>query len=400
MKTSRHLSSLDPPPLVASLMTPKRALHAATRGLRRAACTVGLLALSLGATWAGAGTILPPSSTIGSTVPTNGDLNPYGIAFVPGGVPAWSTLKPGDVVVSNFNASSNIQGTGTTIVKLVTDGNPITFFQASSGHGLTTALTVLKSGFVLVGNVPTTTNQQNVTVVTPPGSLLVINPQGGLVSELQDSTLLDGPWDMTVLIDNGAHVTAFVSNVLNGTVARIDISIGSGGATLLPSSHIIASGYAFRTDPAALVVGPTGLAYDAQHDVLYVASTGDNAVFAIFGAASLAHDGGKGRLIYQDNAHLRGPLALALAPNGDLVTANGDAVNPDPLQLQVSEIVEFTREGHFVAQMQVDPTVGGAFGLAFGLSSSGQLQFTAVNDITNTATVWTLRPLNPGDNNQ
>ncbi|RKP46100.1 hypothetical protein D7S89_18825 [Trinickia fusca] len=341
--------------------------------------------------------MLPPSSTVASTVPTNGDLNPYGIAFVPSGVPAWSTLKPGDVVVSNFNASSNVQGTGTTIVKLVTDGSPITFFQASPGHGLTTALTVLKSGFVLAGNVPTTTNQQNVTVVAPPGSLLVINPQGGLVTELQDSTLLDGPWDMTVLIDNGSHVTAFVSNVLNGTVARIDLSIGSGGATLLPSSHIIASGYTFRTDPAALVVGPTGLAYDAQHDVLYVASTGDNAVFAIYGAASLTHDGGKGRLIYQDNAHLRGPLALALAPNGHLVTANGDAVNPNPQQ--ASEIVEFTPDGRFIAQMQVDPATGAAFGLAFGLSSSGQVQFAAVNDNTNTATVWTLRPLSTGDDN-
>lgn len=329
-------------------------------------------------------------------MPTNGDLNPYGIAFVPSGVPAWSTLKPGDVLVSNFNASSNVQGTGTTIVKLVTDGNPVTFFQASNGHGLTTALTALKSGFVLVGNVPITTNQQNVTVVSPPGSLLVINPQGGLVSELQDSTLLDGPWDMTVLTDNGPRVTAFVSNVLNGTVARIDISIGNSGATLLPSSHIIASGYTFRTDPAALVIGPTGLAYDAQHDVLYVASTGDNAVFAIYGAASLARDGGKGRLIYQDNAHLRGPLALALAPNGHLVTANGDAVNPDPLQ--ASEIVEFTRHGRFVAQMQVDPSGGAAFGLAFGLSSSGQMQFAAVNDSTNTATVWTLRPRHHDEN--
>jgi hypothetical protein len=38
---------------------------------------------------------------------------------------------------------------------------------------------------------------------------------------------------------------------------------------------------------------------------------------------------------------LRGPLALALAPNGDLITANGDAVNGDPTQ--PSEIVEFTK---------------------------------------------------------
>ncbi|RDK06790.1 hypothetical protein DN412_29770 [Cupriavidus lacunae] len=329
---------------------------------------------------------MPPTSTVASTVPTNHDLNPYGIAFVPAGVPAGNALKPGDVVVSNFNAPSNKQGTGTTIVKLVTDGKPVTFFQ---GHnlGLTTALAVLNSGFVLVGNLPTT----NGSAISSTSSLLVITPQGELLSQLNDPTLLDGPWDMTVILDQGSQVTAFVSNVLNGTVARIDINIGPSGATLLNSSHIIASGYAHRTDPAALVLGPTGLAYDSAHDVLYVASTNDNAVFAVAGAAALTHDNGPGSVIYQDNGHLHGPLALALAPNGDLVTANGDAVNPDPAH--ASEIVEFTPQGQFIAQMQVDPTPGSAFGLAFGLSSSGQSQFAAVNDNTNTATVWTLRPI-------
>ena len=353
------------------------------RDLRGPACGIAFVVLSLGATLAAAQSILPPTSTVASTVPATGDVNPYGIAFVPSGVPSSSTLKPGDVVVSNFNHPSNKQGTGTTIVKLVTDGKPVTFFHGQN-LGLTTALAVLKSGFVLVGNLPTT----NGTNVTPPGSLLVINPQGGLVSALTNSTLLAGPWDMTVLIDRGPQVTAFVSNVLTGTVARIDINIGASGATLLNSSRIIASGYEHRTDPDALVVGPTGLAYDAAHDVLYVASTGDNAIFAVSNAAALTADGGMGTLIYQDNVHLHGPLALALAPNGNLVTANGDAVNPDPQQS--SEIVEFTPTGQFVAQMQVDPSAGGAFGLAFGLGSSGQSQFAAVNDITNTATVWTL----------
>jgi len=354
--------------------------------LRGVICGVGLLVLSLGSTLAGGEPIIPPTSTVASTVPTNHNLNPYGIAFVPGGVPPGSALKPGDVVVSNFNAASNKQGTGTTIVKLVTDGKPVTFFQGQN-LGLTTALAVLKSGFVLVGNLPTT----NGTTITSSGSLLVITPQGELLSELKSPTLLDGPWDMTVIIDQGPQVTAFVSNVLNGTVARIDINIGAGGATLLNSSHIIASGYKHRPDPAALVIGPTGLAYDAAHDVLYVASTNDNAVFAVSGAAALTHDNGTGSVIYADTGHLHGPLALALAPNGDLVTANGDAFNPDPAQ--PSEIVEFTPQGQFIAQMQVDPSPGSAFGLAFGLSSSGDSQFAAVNDNTNTATVWTLRPI-------
>ncbi|AWV04101.1 hypothetical protein DM992_24750 [Burkholderia sp. JP2-270] len=325
-------------------------------------------------------------------MPANGDLNPYGIAFVPRGVPTWSTLKPGDVVVSNFNAASNAQGTGTTIVKLSPGNTPATFFQGRN-LGLTTALAVLRSGFVLAGNVPAPDGK---TVVAP-GSLLVINPQGNLVTQLVSATLLDGPWDMTV-IDRGQRVTAFVSNVLNGTVARIELAIGNDGVTMLPSSHIIASGYVNRTDPNALVVGPTGLAYDPNVDVLYVASTGDNAVFAIQNAASTNRNGGVGRMIYFDTKHLHGPLALALAPNGHLVTANGDAVNADPQH--PSEIVEFTVDGRFVAQMQVDIVPGAAFGLAFGRGSKGQSQFAAVNDNTNTATVWTLRLDNDNNNAQ
>ncbi|WP_232450441.1 hypothetical protein [Burkholderia ubonensis] len=376
--------SPDPPAIA-------RTSRAMARTLRRAVCGAGLVALSSAFAWADGGAILPPSSVIASTVPTNGDLNPYGIAFVPSGVPAWSTLKPGDVVVSNFNNSSNLQGTGTTIVKLSPDNSPTVFFQGQN-LGLTTALAVLRNGFVLVGNVPTTDGQH----VVPPGSLLVINPQGSLVTQLVSAALLDGPWDMTV-IDRGQRVTAFVSNVLNGTVARIDLMFdNSGGVTMLQSSRIIASGYTFRTDPSALVVGPTGLAYDANNDILYVASTGDNAVFAIQNAASTNGNAGAGRLIYFDKKHLHGPLALALAPNGHLVTANGDAVNPDPQQ--PSEIVEFTVDGQFVAQMQVDIVPGAAFGLAFGLGSQRQPQFAAVNDNTNSATVWTLRP--NGNNQQ
>ncbi|VWC40098.1 hypothetical protein [Burkholderia lata] len=352
--------------------------------LCRAACGAGLVALSSAFAWAGGNDIiLPIPSFTASTVPANGDVNPYGIAFVPRGVPTWSTLKPGDVVVSNFNAASNTQGTGTTIVKLSPGKTPTAFFQGSN-LGLTTALTVLRSGFVLVGNVPAPDGK----TVVPPGSLLVIGPQGNLVTQLTSATLLDGPWDMTV-IDRGQRVTAFVSNVLNGTVSRIELAIGDNGVTMLPGSRIIASGYVNRTDPNALVVGPTGLAYDPNIDVLYVASTGDNAVFAIQNAASTNRNGGVGQMIYFDAAHLHGPLALALAPNGHLVTANGDAVNADPQQ--PSEIVEFTVDGRFVAQMQVDTVPGAAFGLAFGHGSKGQPEFAAVDDNTNTATVWTLR---------
>src|SRR5580693_6912515 len=42
-----------------------------------------------------------------STVPANGDVNPYGVAFVPDGFPGGGAIAAGDVLVSNFNSSAN-----------------------------------------------------------------------------------------------------------------------------------------------------------------------------------------------------------------------------------------------------------------------------------------------------
>src|ERR1700752_416339 len=52
--------------------------------------------------------------TIGSTVPGNGDVNPYGVARVPRSI---GNLVEGQFLISNFNNAANQQGTGTTIVQ-------------------------------------------------------------------------------------------------------------------------------------------------------------------------------------------------------------------------------------------------------------------------------------------
>jgi DNA-binding beta-propeller fold protein YncE len=333
-----------------------------------------------------------PQLTV-STVPANGDVNPYGVAFVPRGFAEGGPLHAGDILVSNFNNSDNSQGTGTTIVQITPAGTQSVFFQGpphptgQNGLGLTTALGVLKRGFVIVGNVPTLDGTSG--TVQAPGSLLIIDRFGNVVNTLTDSTLLDGPWDLTIH-DQGEKAQVFVSNVLSGTVTRIDLEIPRNGNPVVESETQIGSGYLAHTDPAALLVGPTGLAYDADHNVLYVASTGDNEIFAISRAKNRTTDAGMGTLVYQDNVHLHGPLGLVLAPNGDLIASQGDAVNSD--STQPSELVEFTPTGQFVAQMPVDSSgmQGGAFGIA--LQSSGdQITFAAVDDISNTLEVWTIK---------
>src|ERR1700684_3365984 len=86
---------------------------------------------------------------VGTTVPANGDVNPYGIANVPSSV---GSLTRGDILISNFNSSENLQGTGTTIVQESPTGQLSLFAQIDAsklpgpwpgGAGLTTAVAVL-----------------------------------------------------------------------------------------------------------------------------------------------------------------------------------------------------------------------------------------------------------------
>src|SRR6185312_263279 len=58
-----------------------------------------------------------PRTVNTSSVPANGDLSPYGVAFVPEHFPGGGVIAAGDVLVSNFNSGANVQGTGTTIVQ-------------------------------------------------------------------------------------------------------------------------------------------------------------------------------------------------------------------------------------------------------------------------------------------
>ncbi len=157
---------------------------------------------------------------------------------MPDGFPTDGLLTPGDVLASNFNDGANVQGTGSTIVRISQDGSPASvFYQGPPELGLTTALGALRQGFVLVGSVPTTDGACD--TITQ-GALLIIDRNGNLIDMLTDAALLDGPWDLTVRQgDDRAQV--FVSNVLSGTVTRLDLVIPDGGNPVVESETQIAS---------------------------------------------------------------------------------------------------------------------------------------------------------------
>ncbi len=324
--------------------------------------------------------LLPPSV---STIPSNGDVNPYGVAFVPRTIPAGGGLQPGDILVSNFNNSQNLQGTGTTILRVDAAGHTSTFF-TSPQPGLTAAIGVLSNGCVLIGNLPTA---DGTAATVQPGRLAVLDRFGNFLGTFGTLATVDGPWSMAVddLGSGGkgiAHV--FLSNVLSGVVSRFDITYSA--TNLEAKITVIADGMNHRTDPAALVLGPSGLAYSAFNDTLYVASSVDNTIYAI-APATRASGPVTPTVFIQDFTHLHGPLDLAMLPNGHFLVANSDGSNVDPNQ--PSELVEYSATGQFLAQMPVDPNNGGAFGLAVNYIGFGTIRMGAVDDNQNTLNIWT-----------
>jgi hypothetical protein len=367
------------------------------KGGRRQALSAAMLLIAGGAFTAPAARADDSQGTFGPrfivscTIPANGDLNPYGVVFVPKDFPSGGKIAPGDVLVSNFNNSSNLQGLGVTIVQLARtgavaplvspgqNGKATTFF-TSAPTGLTTALGVLRKGFVVVGNLPSTDGSFKTHAQ---GSLQVIDRNGNLVRTLTDAKFLNSPWDLTIN-DEGAHAQVFVSNAVTGTVVRIDLNVAQNDVAVM-SQNEIAQGYAHHGSPSAFVLAPTGLAFDKKANILYVASTLDNAIFSVSAAGMRTSPVDKGDVVFQD-PHLRGPLALAFAPNGDLITANGDAVNPSAIH--PSEIVEFTTAGKFVSESNIDSGQGGAFGIAVPRADYYPFIFAAVDDVPNSVTVF------------
>jgi hypothetical protein len=306
-------------------------------------------------------------TTLHSAVPPSGaamgDQNPYGVAVVPRST---GDLTRGSVLVSNFNDGTNAQGAGSSIVEISPRGTFKVFAvvqqpTATKAVGLTTALAVLRNGFVIVGSLPAPGGMNTAATA---GALTILNSHGQVVKTITGDPI-NGPWDMTA-IDRGNRATLFVTNVLNGTVAagggtvdkgtvvRIRLAFHHQDAPTVLSERVIATGFREHTDPAALVVGPTGVGL-GRDGTLYVADSVGNRIAAIPGAMTrtTAMPGG-GSTVTHEGA-LNDPLGLTIAPGGDIVSANGADGN----------LVETSPAGVQVATKTLVPDGGGdLFGLA------------------------------------
>jgi hypothetical protein len=371
--------------------------------LRRigAAGAVGCLtaALTLGAAPARADGVLAGlrhHSTLASTIPDNGDLNPYAVVVAPTSV---GKIHKGDVLVDNFNNLSNLQGTGGTIVEINPSTRSVTLFaklpqnlpQCPGGIGLSTAMAVLSSGWVIVGSTP---SKDGTTATKGPGCMLVFDANGQLATVWSGSHIND-PWGNMAIVDNGATATLFVSMsgydvpgpsqldsatgqpviVAKATVLRIQLAIPASGPPRVTSQTVVASGFAQRADKDVFLIGPTGLALIGS--TLYVSDAIENRIVAIPDATTRTGSAGTGRTVTKGGM-LQRALVLCTTADGHILATNG----------KNGEVVEFDPvSGRQLAAQWIDsnqaqspPGNGDLFGLALAPDGSG---FYYVEDDTN-----------------
>ena len=329
-------------------------------------------------------------TTLASTVPDNGDQNPYAVVVAP---VSFGKTKQGDVLVTNFNDRNNLQGLGTTIVAWSPQTHALTQFaaiprhlpQCPGGIGLTTAMAVLKSGWVIVGSLP---SQDGTTATKGNGCLVILDAQGTVAGAITGPNI-NGPWGNMAVVDNGGTATLFISNtgfdvgppgqdvVRKANVVRLELAIPEAGKPTVIHQTVIASGFGEQSDKDVFVIGPTGLAL-GRDGTLYVSDAIDNRIAAIPDALTRTTSAGTGREVTKDGL-LKRPLAMVMAPNGHLLVTNaqnGQCVEIDPASGK--QIAALWIDAN---KAQTPPGSGDLFGIALTPSGDG---FYYVKDEMNT----------------
>ncbi len=326
--------------------------------------------------------------TRASTVTDNGDLNPYAVVVAPA---AAGKIRQGDVLVDNFNDISNLQGAGTTIIAYDPASRTTRLFaklprnlaQCPGGVGLTTAMTMLKTGWVIVGSTP---SQDGTTRTKGQGCLIVLDPDGRLAA-VWTGPNINGPWGNIAAIDNGSSATLFVSMagfdvpgpdvndpatgspvvVRKGAVLRLQLSVPPGKPPVIVSQTVIASGFGEAADEGVFMVGPTGLALGPDN-TLYVTDSVDNQIVAIPDALTRTTSAGTGRTVTKDGL-LKRPLTLVMTPEGTLLACNG--LNGQVVEVDPRTGKQLHAQWINTNQAQSPPGSGNLFGLALTPDGKG-----------------------------
>lgn len=290
---------------------------------------------------------------IGSTIdPKLGQLNPYGLTVAPS---TNGDFTKGDLVVCNFNAKSNVQGTGYTIValhpkpgskpRLVSDSKTL---KGCDSLALGPSDDIWAAAFSANDN----------PVLSATGKLEV-NIKGAP---------FDHPWGQ-VFAQSGSSAAFYATDAGNGDLIRINL-------TKTFTYDVIAKGFAVNHGKPGSIFAPSGLTYDSNGDILYVVDGTNNTIVALSNVSTMpaggviVEKGGRtfkgadakdARLVFAGSP-LNGPISATLLPNENLVV--GNTGNPSGQNL----MVELTPSGKVLDVRNVDK---GASGSLFGIVATG-----------------------------
>jgi hypothetical protein len=324
---------------------------------------------------------------VSTTVPSNGDVNPYGVAVVPRSI---GNLVRGDVLVSNYNNKSNLNGTGTTITEVnPATGQRMLFARLTpsrlpsscpGGIGLTAGLVVLQNGWVVVESLPTSDGSSR---TARSGCIIVLNSLGHAKIVIARSWLR-GPWAMTA-VDHGNNVQLFVTTVLNGTsghwnqqvntatVVRINLWV-TRQTFQMKTAVVVASNLPVKLSTAGFIQGPTGVAVIGNR--LFIANSLTNKVTWVNWATTRHGSGGSGWTLTSGGL-LNSPLVVIVFHNILLVT-NGN--NGNLVAISLTGRTSLVKALNTTSTSGSSPGAGALFGMA--ASMDGQWVYY-IDDLEN-----------------
>jgi hypothetical protein len=290
---------------------------------------------------------------IGSTVdPANGAQNPYGLTVAP---QTAGKLTKGDLVVCNFNAKSNVQGTGKSIVALhpIAKSKPI--HVSSIGSLLGCDALALDVDDTIWASVMVANDNP------------VIDTTGKLIANIKGKPFTQ-PWGQ-ILARYKSYSAFYETNAGDGDVIRINL-----GSKF--TYDVIATGFPVNHGKPGTALAPSGLTYDPKIDTLYFVDGLNNAIVAFKNVSKIPKGGIKAydhglkfsgpsaadaRIVLAGKP-LNGPISMALLPTGNLVV--GNTLDPTGKNL----LIEVSTAGNVLDALNVDKGTAGAL---FGIVATG-----------------------------
>ena len=311
------------------------------------------------------------------------DANPYGVAVTPDGMAASMTpgsLKPGDVVVTDFGANS----TGTTLVRFPAGKGPGLLFNNTANAGT--------KGPALEAFNPATGSDWVANFTA--NNLQVFRADGTIKATITNA-LFKMPWALTTNHGmrntmDGSTGSFFITNAGDATIDRIDIVPVKNGTIFRVFQIGQLTQIKGGTKSGLTWVSSLQIGGHRYSDVLLALDLANNRIAAYPNSTTVnttnMRSTNKGITAFQGKP-LNTPVSLTVNPlNGDILVVNGNDNNLVELNLAQGKAVGI----RVLDNVPVDGQSGNGsalVGIAASTDARGNLEVFFIDDNLNTLNV-------------